>query len=317
MSRERAGRMLRVQTDLPATFFTAPPGFGWLIILYFFIGGIAGGALLLAGLLRLFGTAADRPYIRIASFVALVGAAISGILLIVDLSAPLRFWHMVIQNHTGRLMFKWWSPMSVGVWILLLFGFFSLVAALESLTMDDRPLLRGLRFLARAPFDAIGAIGGIICGLALAGYTGVLLAVTNRPLWADSPWLGIVFLFSAVSTAMATLLLLSHWRRVDSAITNDWLARFDNVTLVLEFFAIVFFLLSLGGAARALLNAWGVVLVLGVIVVGIILPLVIQRRPSHSVVLPAVLVLAGGFMLRMVIMLSSEQIHVSGVQVFR
>ena len=317
MSRERAGRMLRVQTDLPATFFTAPPGFGWLIILYFFIGGIAGGALLLAGLLRLFGTAADRPYIRIASFVALVGAAISGILLIVDLSAPLRFWHMVIQNHTGRLMFKWWSPMSVGVWILLLFGFFSLVAALESLTMDDRPLLRGLRFLARAPFDAIGAIGGIICGLALAGYTGVLLAVTNRPLWADSSWLGIVFLFSAVSTAMVTLLLLSHGRRVDSANTNDWLARFDNVTLVLEFFAIVFFLLSLGGAARALLNAWGVVLVLGVIVVGIILPLVIQRRPSHSVVLPAVLVLAGGFMLRMVIMLSSEQIHVSGVQVFR
>jgi protein NrfD len=309
--------MLRVQTDLPGTFFTAPPGFGWLIILYFFIGGIAGGALLLAGLLRLFGTAADRPYIRIASVVALVGAVISGILLIVDLSAPLRFWHMVVQNNTGRLMFKWWSPMSVGVWILLFFSFFSLVAVLESLAMDDHPQLRTFRFLSRSPLATIGAIGGIIFGLALAGYTGVLLAVTNRPVWADSSWLGIVFLFSAVSTAMATLLLLSHWRRMESPITNDWLARFDNVTLVLEFFAIVFFLISLGGAARALLNAWGVVLVLGVIVVGIILPLVIQRRPSHSVVLPAVLVLAGGLMLRMVIMLSSEQIHVSGVQVFR
>jgi formate-dependent nitrite reductase membrane component NrfD len=116
---------------------------------------------------------------------------------------------------------------------------------------------------------------------------------------------------------MATLLLLSHWRRMESPITNDWLARFDNVTLVLELLAIVCFLISLGGAVRALLNAWGVVLVLGVIVAGIILPLVIQRRPAHSVVLPAVLVLAGGFMLRMVIMLSSEQIHVSGVQVFR
>jgi protein NrfD len=309
--------MLRVQTDLPDTFFTAPPGFGWLIILYFFIGGIAAGALLLAGLLRLFGTEADRPYIRIASFVALVGAVISGLLLIVDLSAPLRFWHMVIQNNTGRLMLKWWSPMSVGVWILLLFGFFSLVAVLESLAMDDRPRLRGLRFLSRAPFDAIGAIGGIVFGLALAGYTGVLLAVTNRPLWADSSWLGIVFLFSAVSTAMATLLLLAHWRRVDSPVTSDWLSRFDNVTLVLEFLAIVCFLISLGGAVRALLNAWGVVLVLGVMIVGIVLPLVMQRRPSHSVVLPAVLVLAGGLMLRMVIMLSSEQIHVSGVQVFR
>jgi protein NrfD len=309
--------MRRVQTDLPATFFTAPPGFGWLIILYFFIGGIAGGALLLAGLLRFFGAAADRPYIRISSFVAFIGAVVSGVLLIVDLSAPLRFWHMVIQNNTGRLMFKWWSPMSVGVWILLLFSFFALVAVLESLAMDDHPRLRAFRFLSRTPFATIGALGGIVSGLALAGYTGVLIAVTNRPVWADSSWLGIVFLFSAVSTAMATLLLLSHWRRVGSAVTNDWLARFDNVTLVLEFLAIVCFLISLGGAARALLNAWGAVLVLGVMVVGIILPLLLQRRSSHSVVLPAVLVLAGGFMLRMVIMLSSEQIHVSGVQVFR
>jgi protein NrfD len=306
-----------VQTDRPGTFFTAPPGFGWFNILYFFIGGIAGGALLLAGLLRLFGTAADRPYIRIASLVAFAGAVISGILLIIDLSAPLRFWHMVIQNNTGRLMFKWWSPMSAGVWILVLFGFFSLVALLESLAADDHPRVRALRVLARPPLATIGAVGGIIFGLALAGYTGVLLAVTNRPIWADSSWLGILFLFSAVSTAMATLLLLTHWRRVDAAITNDWLARFDNVTLVLELIAIVCFLISLGGAARALLNAWGVVLVLGVIVAGIIVPLLLQRRPSHSVVLPAVLVLAGGFMLRMVIMLSSEQIHVSGVQVFR
>jgi protein NrfD len=309
--------MLRVQTDLPGTFFTASPAFGWPIITYFFIGGIAAGALLLAGLLRLFGTAADRPYIRIASIVAVAGALISAIVLILDLTLPLRFWHMVIQNNTGRLMFKWWSPMSDGIYILLLFSVFAFVAVLESLAMDDHPRLRAFRFLSRPPLATIVAIGGIVFGLALAGYTGVLLAVTNRPVWADSSWLGIVFLFSAVSTAIATLLLLSRWRRVDSPVTDDWLARFDNITLVLELLAIVCFLISLGGAARALLNAWGVVLVIGVMIVGIIVPLVIQRRPSHSVVLPAALVLAGGLLLRMTIMLSSEQIHVSGVQVFR
>ena len=306
-----------MQTDLPGTFFTASPAFGWPIITYFFIGGIAAGALLLAGLLRLFGTAADRPYIRIASIVAVAGALISAIVLILDLTLPLRFWHMVIQNNTGRLMFKWWSPMSDGIYILLLFSVFAFVAVLESLAMDDHPRLRAFRFLSRPPLATIVAIGGIVFGLALAGYTGVLLAVTNRPVWADSSWLGIVFLFSAVSTAIATLLLLSRWRRVDSPVTDDWLARFDNITLVLELLAIVCFLISLGGAARALLNAWGVVLVIGVMIVGIIVPLVIQRRPSHSVVLPAALVLAGGLLLRMTIMLSSEQIHVSGVQVFR
>jgi len=306
-----------MQTDLPSTFFTASPNFGWLIILYFFIGGIAGGALLLAGLLRLIGTAGDRPYIRIASIMALAGALISAFILFVDLSAPLRFWHMVIQNNTGRLMFKWWSPMSVGVWILMLFGFFAFVSTLESFAETGHPRLGAFRFLSRQPLLGIGAIGGIFFGLALAGYTGVLLAVTNRPVWSDSSWLGLVFLLSAISTSMAALLLFTHWRRVGSPSANDWLARYDNVALVLELLAIICFLVSLGGAARALLNAWGVVLVLGVIIAGIILPLVLQRRPSHGVVLPAVLVLAGGFMLRVVIMLSSEQIHVSGVQVFR
>ena len=306
-----------MQTDLPGTFFSAPPGFGWLVILYIFVGGIAGGALLLAGLLRLMGTAEDRPYIRIASYIAFAGAVISGLVLIVDLAAPLRFWHMMIQNHTGLPMLKWWSPMSDGVWILLLFGFFSLVASLEALAMDDHPRFRALRFLARPPLVTFGAIGGMVFGLALAGYTGVLLALTNRPLWADSSWLGLLFLLSGVSTSMAALLLFAHWRRVDSPSSNDWLARFDTVALVLELLAMICFLISLGGAVRALLNAWGLVLVLGVIVAGILVPLVLQRRPSHGVVLPAVLVLAGGFMLRMVIILSSEQIHVSGVQVLR
>jgi len=306
-----------VQTDLPDTFFSAPPGFGWFVILYLFIGGIAGGALLLAGLLRLFGTPADRSHIRIASILALAGAVLSGLLLIVDLASPLRFWHMMVQNNTGRLMFKWWSPMSVGVWILLLFGFFALVATLEALAADDHPRLRALRFLARSPFVAIDAIGGIIFGLALAGYTGVLLAVTNRPVWADSSWLGLLFLLSGISTSVAALLLFSHWRGVESPATNGWLSRFDGVALMLEFLAIVCFLISLGSSARALVNAWGVVLVLGVIVAGIVLPLALQRRRSHGVVLSAALVLAGGLMLRMIIVLSSEQIHVSGVQVFR
>jgi protein NrfD len=309
-----------VQTTLPSTFFTAPPGFGWTIILYFFIGGIAGGALMLAGLLRVFGRAEDRAYIQIASVLALFGAAISGVLLIADLSAPLRFWHMVIQNNTGRPMFKWWSPMSDGVWILLAFSAFAFVAALQSFV--DQPwfparIARVARVVTRPALVTAGAFGGIVSGLALAGYTGILLAATNRPLWSDSAWLGIVFLFSAVSTSMAALLLLSHWRRVPASATREWLARFDNVTLVLELFAIAFFLVSLGNASRVLYNGWGVLLVGGVVVAGIIVPFFLQRRPNHSIIVPAVLVLVGGFLLRTVILLSSEQIHVVGTQVVR
>jgi protein NrfD len=309
-----------VQTTLPSTFFTAPPHFGLLIILYFFIGGIAGGALMLAGLLRLFGRPDDRPYVEIASVVALIGAGISGFLLTIDLSSPLRFWHMVIQNNTGRPMFKWWSPISVGVWILVAFSFFAFIEALQSLVEERRfslNALRALRMVSHPLLVTVGAIGGILSGLALAGYTGVLLAATNRPVWSDSAWLGIVFLFSAVSTSLATLLLLSHWRRVPASSTREWLSGFDNVTLVLELVAIACFLVSLGAASQALYNVWGVLLLLGVIVAGIVVPFLLQRRANHGIVLPAVLVLVGGFLLRTVIVLSSERIHVVGTQVVR
>lgn len=308
------------QTDLPSTFFTAPPGFGWYIILYFFIGGIAAGALLLAGLLRLFGRAEDRPYIFMANMLAITGAVISGLLLVVDLGSPLRFWHMVIQNHTKLPMLKWWSPMSVGVWILVFFSLFALLALIESMTEQDHARLRALRafgILSRPAISRLVALGGIISGLGLAGYTGVLLAVTNRPLWSDSSWLGLVFLLSAVSTSIAALLLLAHWRRVRVTPAVEWLSRFDRVALLFELLAIAGFLLSLGAAARALLNVWGVLLVLGVVVAGIVMPWFMQRRPQHSVVLPAVLVLAGGFLLRVVILFASDRIHVVGTQVIR
>jgi formate-dependent nitrite reductase membrane component NrfD len=307
-----------MQANWPDTFFTEPPHFRWLIILYFFIGGISGGALLLAGLVRFFGRVEDRPFVRLASYLSLAGAVASGIILIVDLGVPLRFWHMLIQNNTGLPMLKWWSPMSVGVWGLLFFGFFALLASLGMLAEEGRPGWRHFRFLAEPPVVKIGAVGGIIGGLFLAGYTGVLLAVTNRPLWSDSPWLGLVFLLSAISTSIAALLLLARWRSVETPSTIAWLLSFDRVALVLELIAIIIFVISLGGAIRALLNGWGVLLLLGVIVLGILVPLFIQRgRAVHDFVLSATLVLVGGFLLRMVVLLSSEQVRVLGTQVIR
>lgn len=307
-----------MQTGLPSTFFTEPPHFRWLIILYFFIGGISGGALLLAGLVRLFGGEEDKPFVRLASYLSFAGAVISGILLIVDLGVPLRFWHMMFQNNTGRLMFKWWSPMSVGVWGLLFFGFFAFLASLGMLAEEGRPGWRRFHFLARPPIVTIGAIGGVIGGLFLAGYTGVLLAVSNRPIWADSSWLGLVFLLSAISTSIAALLLLARWRSVESPSTIAWLLSFDRIALIFELMAIIIFLVSLGGAIQALLNGWGLLLLLGVIVLGILAPLFIQRgRALHDFLLPATLVLVGGFLLRMVVLLSSEQVRVLGTQVIR
>lgn len=303
---------------MPDTFFTIPPEWTWWIIFYFFIGGIAGGSFFIASLLYLFGRVSDRPLVRLGYYVAFIGAVISGVLLVLDLHRPLRFWHMLIESNTGNLMFKSWTPMSVGSWGLLLFGLFAALAALSAAREEDR-VRWGPGFIVTGGFRTVVAILGGILGFFLAGYTGVLLSVTNRPVWADSPMLGALFLISAASTAAATLILLARRRYIGDEVTLGKLAEFDKWALVLELIAIVAFLITLGAAARVFLSVWGVLLLLGVIGAGILLPLAMGlgwvKRWSSRPVMAATLVLVGGFLLRVVTLLSSEQVHIAGSRV--
>jgi formate-dependent nitrite reductase membrane component NrfD len=160
---------------------------------------------------------------------------------------------------------------------------------------------------------------GSIFGLFIAGYTGVLLAVTNRPIWADSTLLGLLFLVSGASTGAAALILLGIRRRAASPATLGWLSWFDQRILVLELLVLIAFLISLGSVARVFLSGWGVLLLIGVVGVGILWPLFMERKQrthgTRQLVRSASLVLFGGFLLRVVVLLSSEQIHVLGAGV--
>jgi formate-dependent nitrite reductase membrane component NrfD len=303
------------------TFFTASPHWAWYIILYFFIGGIAGVSFVLAALFQLFGRPEDRPMARLGYYVALGGAAVSGLLLTLDLPRPERFWHMLLQSHTGLPMFKAWSPMSVGVWGLLGFGGFAFLATLAVLQEEGLSwsvLRRGpVRWLAQTGPATVVATLGSLFGLFLAGYTGVLLAVTNRPIWADSSFLGLLFLVSAASTAAACLMLLSTWRRRGDIETLETLAWFDRRMLLLELVALAFFVVSLGPVARVLVGWWGALLLVGVVGVGIVLPLALERQSGRPARLAraSALVLVGGLLLRTVVILSSNGIHVTGTSV--
>jgi protein NrfD len=307
------------------TFYTASPDWAWFIVLYFFVGGIAGGAFFLAALLHFFGRPADRPLVRLGYYLALGGALVSGFLLTVDLTRPERFWHMLVQSNTWRPMFKAWSPMSVGVWGVLLFGVFAFLATVSVLA-EDQPAWKPLhsaavRALGRRLPAAVIAAGGALAGLFLAGYTGVVLSVTNRPIWADSNLVGLLFLISGASTGAAALILLSVWRRQGHPDSLGWLVRFDRSVLGLELVVLIAFLISLGSVAGLWVSWWGIALALGVVGLGIVVPLVLERPARHAGgrrLLPAAaLVLVGGFLLRVVVVLSSEQVHVLGSGVTR
>jgi formate-dependent nitrite reductase membrane component NrfD len=295
-----------------STYFTVPPDWGWLIVFYFFFGGLAGGCYFLAVLIDLFGRPEDRPLARLGYYIAFPCVVISGILLTVDLTRPERFWHMLLESHTLRPMFKYWSPMSLGSWALLTFGIFSFLSFLAALADSGRlswPVARRLRtpgIIGRV----IAIVGGLL-GFYVAGYTGVLLAVTNRPIWSDTPLLGMLFVVSAASISAALMILLAHrygWT------TPGLLAlhRMDVWVIVLEFLVLIAVIVSLGPVVRAWLNAWGLLLFLGVIVVGMLLPLLLYWRRDwlgdRNVTAAAALVLVGGLILRMVIVFSAEGI---------
>jgi formate-dependent nitrite reductase membrane component NrfD len=297
---------------LSSTFFSAPPDWGWLIVWYFFFGGLAGGCYFLAVMLDLFGRPEDRALARLGYYIALPCLIISGILLTLDLGRPLRFWHMLLQSNTYKIMFKPWSPMSVGSWALLIFGVFSLLSFLGALAEEghlQKPAARSLR--PPGPLGwLIAAIGGAF-GFFVAGYTGVLLSVTNRPIWSDSSLLGLLFVVSAASISAALMILLASKTERNTPAINS-LHRLDMWVVALELVVIIAFLISLGPVFRVWLNAWGLLLIVGVIVGGMLLPLALYWRRDllgeRNVTAAAALVLMGGFILRTVIVFSAQQV---------
>src|SRR5437879_7170533 len=289
------------------TFFSGAPHWTWLIILYFFVGGTAGCACFLAAVLDWFGGPEDRPVVRTGYNVAAVGAILSGALLTIDLGQPQRFWHMLFQSaNFPAIMFKGWSPISFGAWGILLFGLFAVLSALGARAEEGRLQMRALRgvggIVRGGVAKLVAGIGGLI-GLFIAGYTGILLSVTNRPIWADSPWLGALFVASGVSTGAATLILLSP-RRGATERSLGWLSSFDARALVVELIVLIAFIVSLGSVNRVWVSVWGLLLFVGVVGFGILAPLRMHAKPAQA----AKLVLLGGFLLRLATMLASEGI---------
>lgn len=172
-----------------------PPVWTWEVPAYFFVGGVAGVAAVIAAVGALAG--ADALLVRDARWIAAIGAFISPALLISDLGRPDRFLNML-------RVFKTKSPMSVGAWTLAIFT----PAVLAALIWD--PASTDTSVAARLAGHA-GSLIGALTGLVLATYTGVLLGVTVIPVWAaHARHLPFHVGASSLGAAVALLELFGH-----------------------------------------------------------------------------------------------------------
>jgi protein NrfD len=291
-----------------STFFSVSPDWGWYIVLYFFLGGIAGGAAFLSGLLDLFGHRLDRNMIRVGYGIALVAIVLGAPLLIIDLTQPTRFWHMLWQSDSGGPMFKAYSALSIGVWIVSLFVVFVALATAAALA-DTGRLPRGLAVLGEGVLGKIIALGCVILGSALAGYTGLVLTGTNRPLWSDTIWITLLFLLSGISAGGAAMLLVG-WKASHPGSVR-WLEQMEGVSSVVELFVLAIIATSIWSIVSVVWSGtWAAVLGIGVVLLGVVVPLFLYIRPRTlgpaTIPVAATLVLLGSFLLRTVVILSSE-----------
>src|SRR5947207_12851896 len=177
-----------------------PPVWTWEIPVYFFVGGLAGMAAVIA-LIGLIFHQGDLTHT--AMWIAAIGAILSPILLIMDLGRPRLFLNML-------RVFKHQSPMSVGAWILFVFGGCA-VPALIALELHVHQIFTGGfdQFLQIAASLLI--LGSAFWGMFVATYTGVLLGATAIPAWfLHRTLLPIHFGVAGLGSAAALLELLGH-----------------------------------------------------------------------------------------------------------
>ena len=229
-----------------AEHFAGPPGWTWYILFYFFFAGLSGGSYVIASLFRLRGEASDAQVARLGYYTAFVALLPCPVMLILDLGSPLRFWHMLWNTtpDAAGLNFKWWSPMSLGSWALLVFGAFATVSFVDALVRDGRLRWGWVARLLGGVFGKLVALVGTLFALFIAGYTGVLLAVSNQPVWSDTWALGGLFLASGMSGSAALLLFLVRYRTSAEPGTGPLIVS-ERLYALLELALIVIFVLTL------------------------------------------------------------------------
>jgi protein NrfD len=293
------------------------------IAVYLFLGGMVAGMMIILGYFLFKGR-----HKELRCSCALLPALCIGLLslgmlaLFIDLEHRWYFWRMY-------LTFKPASPMSWGAWILLLVYPSLLAAALVRLPEPMKAVFPSIKSLAgklqenAAPVKFIG-IANMVLGAMLGIYTGILLsALGARPLW-NSSLLGPLFLVSGLSTAAAFVHLIARdpYERV-------LLAKADNAFLGTELLVIFLYIAGLLSSTEVHIKSAYLILngpyapafLVFVVGLGIVIPLFMQLpavlcRIRHTPVAP-IMVIAGGFILRLVIVCAGQASHWSDMQLLK
>ncbi len=294
----------------------APHWEWYYIAMYFFIGGVSAGAYFIGSLVELMGVEKHRNVSRIAYYIAFPLICITPVLLTADLGRPARFWHLFFSPGAGMPYMNPQSPLSVGTWALLVYSGMTFLSFLNVLVADGRLTSSALKkahdFFSGIPHKVYAAIGSFF-GFFVAGYTGVLLNTTARPLWAGTdPLIGSLFIVSGASTGAAEIDIAMAWKQRSSSDYVERLKSLDRIAMIAEVVILVLMLVLARQYAAPLLRGWyGLLFLGGAVVLGLLVPLGMQwsrrqKAAADGIVLSSALILFGSALLRIALVQAGQ-----------
>jgi len=226
-----------------------------LIVLYPYITGLVAGAFILASLERVFKVEAVRPTYRLALLTALAFLLVAPLPLQLHLGHPERSFEMYLTPHTSSAMamfgfvYLWYLTV-----VLLLEIWLEYRAEIVQLAQSSRGPKRWIyRALTLGSYnispealrvdDKVGyavTVIGIPSAFLLHGYVGFIFGSVKANPWWSTPLMPIVFLFSAMVSGIAAVMVLytvsSKLRRTPIDMRClDTIARYLFYTFVIDF----------------------------------------------------------------------------------
>jgi len=233
-----------------------------MIALYPYITGLVAGAFIVSSLYHVFGRSELKPVARLSMVASLSFLLVATMPLLAHLGHPERALNIMLTPHFTSAMSAF--GMIYGLYLILVLVEIWLIYRVEIIELAARS--RGFKrwffaSLALGVYDTSPAARevdrkavvvlaglGIPAACILHGYVGFMFGSVKANAFWSTPLMPIIFLFSAVTSGVAMILILyeilckTGGRRIDGACVQSlaqWLWLFATVTVTLEVLEIV------------------------------------------------------------------------------
>ena len=226
-----------------------------LIVLYPFMTGLVAGAFILASLERVFQVEAVKPTYRLALLTALAFLLVAPMPLQLHLGHPERSFEMYLTPHRSSAMamfgfvYLWYllAVLVVEIWL----DYRRDIVVLSQITTGWKRVIYRMLTLGSTNVSPhalyideragwLVTVIGIPSAFLLHGYVGFIFGSVKANPWWSSPLMPVVFLFSAMVSGIAAVMLLYmllNWLRREPIDMRcvDTVARYLFYTFIIDF----------------------------------------------------------------------------------